>query len=82
MSVVELRLTDQEAAALAALTAGISGVAETEISPEDAVVAVIELGLRTLMDDFEVPDPAARARVHSTHEALRRSWSRGNAGLS
>jgi hypothetical protein len=76
-----LQLTEPEAAALAALTDGISGVVETEISPQDAVVAVIELGLRTLIDDFEVPDPQARERVHATHEALRRGWTRGTAGL-
>jgi hypothetical protein len=78
---VTLRLTEPEAAALAALTEGIAGVVGTGISSEDAVIAVIELGLRTLIDDFEVPDPAARERVHATHEALRRGWTRGNAGL-
>ena len=78
---VVLQLTEPEAAALAALTDGISGVVEAEISSEDAVVAVIELGLRTLIDDFEVPGPQVRERVHATHEALRRGWTRGNAGL-
>ena len=78
---VTLQLTEPEAAALAALTAGIAGVVETEISSEDAVVAMIELGLRTLIDDFEVPDPQARERVHAMHEALRRGWTRGNAGI-
>jgi hypothetical protein len=78
---LRLRLTEQEAAALAALRAGISGVVESEVSTEDAVVSVLELGLRTLMDDFEVPDPVVRAEVHATHEALRRGWVRGNSGL-
>jgi hypothetical protein len=78
---ITLQLTEPEAVALAALTDAISGVVEAEISPEDAVVAVIELGLRTLIDDFEVPDLRARERVHATHEALRRGWTRGNAGL-
>lgn len=81
MPEVTLQLTEPEAAALAALTDGISGVVETEISSDDAVVAVIELGLRTLIDDFEVPDPQARERVHAAHHGLRRGWSRGNAGL-
>ena len=81
MPEVTLRLTEPEAAALAALTDGIAGVVETGISSEDAVIAVIELGLRTLIDDFEVPDPAARARVHATHDALRRTWTRGSASL-
>ena len=76
-----MQLTEPETAALAALTEGISGVVEADISSEDAVVAVIELGLRTLIDDFEVPDPQTRERVQATHEALRRGWTRGNAGL-
>lgn len=81
MSELTLRLTVPEATALAALTDGIAGVVETDVSAEDAIVAVIELGLRILIDDFEVPDPEAREQVRATHAALRRSWTRGNAAL-
>lgn len=81
MPELTLRLTGAEQTALTALTAGIAAVVETPVSADDAVVAVIELGLRALIDDFEVPDPQARERVQRAHEALRRGWTRGNAGL-
>ena len=81
MPELTLLLTEAEDAALTALTEGIAGVVESAISREDAVIAVVELGLRTLIDDFEVPDPQARARVGVAHEALRRGWTRGNAAL-
>jgi hypothetical protein len=76
-----LRLSPQELAGIAALTAGVAGVNEAEISPEDAVVAAIEFALTRLIDDYEVPDPAARAQVQLARDELRASWIRGNCSL-
>lgn len=76
-----LRLTPQELAGVAALTAGVSGVNETEVSQEDAVVAAIEFALTRLIDDYEVPDPDARAQVQVARDDLRAAWIRGNSSL-
>jgi hypothetical protein len=76
-----LRLTPQELAGVAALTAGVAGVNESEVSQEDAVVAAIELALTRLIDDFEVPDPAARAQVQTARDELRAGWVRGNSSI-
>jgi hypothetical protein len=76
-----LRLTPQELAGIAALTAGVSGVNESEVSQEDAVVAAIEFALTRLIDDYEVPDPSARDQVRIARDQLRAGWVRGNASL-
>ena len=78
---LRLSLTAHETAALAALTAGVSGVVESEVSEEDAMIAAIDLALTRLIEDFEVPDPEVRARVSSARDELRRNWVRGNSGL-
>ncbi|MDX6282035.1 MAG: hypothetical protein QOH03_3106 [Kribbellaceae bacterium] len=76
-----LRLTEQELAGVVALTAGVSGVNEAEVSQEDAVVAAIELALTRLIDDYEVPDPVARSQVQTARDELRAGWIRGSASL-
>jgi hypothetical protein len=76
-----LRLTPQELAGVVALTAGVSGVNEAEVSQEDAVVAAIEFALTRLIDDYEVPDPVARSRVQTARDELRAGWVRGNCSL-
>ncbi|MFI5711948.1 hypothetical protein [Kribbella sp. NPDC051620] len=76
-----LRLTPQELAGVVALTAGVSGVNEAEVSQEDAVVAAIELALTRLIDDYEVPDPVARGQVQTARDELRAGWIRGNCSL-
>ena len=78
---VTLELTDVEAAALNALTAGVAGLAERPIGTEAAVVAALELGLTRLVDDFEVPDAAVREQLRRARERLRREWRGGNACL-
>lgn len=76
-----LRLTDHERAGLTALAAGLREVAEVELSEEDAMVAALELALTRLIDDFEVPDPAARDQVQVARDQLRAHWVRGSATL-
>ncbi|WP_433009361.1 hypothetical protein [Kribbella sp. CA-294648] len=76
-----LRLTAEELAGVAALTAGVSGVNETEVSQEDAVVAAIEFALTRLIDDYEVPDPDARSQVQVARDELRAAWIRGGSSL-
>jgi hypothetical protein len=76
-----LRLTPQELAGVAALTVGVAGVNESEVSPEDAVVAAIEFALTRLIDDYEVPDPASRAQVRTARDELRAGWIRGSSSL-
>jgi hypothetical protein len=78
---LRLQLTPQELAGIAALTAGVSGVNESEVSQEDAVVAAIEFALTRLIDDYEVPDPSARDQVRSARDQLRAAWVRGNSSL-
>jgi hypothetical protein len=79
----ELRVlfTDQERAGLTALAAGLRGVAETDLTEEDALVAALEHALTRLIDDFEVPDPAAREQVLRARDNLRAHWTRGSATL-
>ncbi|MEU4191248.1 hypothetical protein AB0E69_05060 [Kribbella sp. NPDC026611] len=76
-----LQLTDHEGAGLTALAAGLRGVAETDLSEEDAMVAALELALTRLIDDFEVPDPTAREQVQVARDQLRAHWVRGSATL-
>lgn len=78
---VTLELTDTETAALAALIAGVAGIAERPVSTEAAVVAAVDLGLSRLLDDFEVPDPAVRDQLRQAWQSLRRDWRGDNARL-
>jgi hypothetical protein len=78
---IRLRFTDQERAGLTALAAGLRGVAESDLSEEDALVAALDLALTRLIDDFEVPDPTAREQVQLARDDLRAHWIRGSATL-
>jgi hypothetical protein len=78
---IRVRFTDQELAGLAALAAGLRGVAETDLSEEDALVAAVEMALTRLIDDFEVPDPTTREQVQVARDDLRAHWIRGSAGI-
>jgi hypothetical protein len=76
-----VRFTDQERIGLTALAAGLRGVAETDLTEEDALVAALELALTRLIEDFEVPDPTAREEVQRARDDLRAHWVRGSATL-
>jgi hypothetical protein len=76
-----VRFSEQERAGLMALAAGLRGVAESKLSEEDALVAALEHALTRLIDDFEVPDPAARDEVRRARDNLRAHWIRGSATL-
>jgi hypothetical protein len=78
---LRVRFTDQERIGLAALAAGLRGVAETDLTEEDALVAALELALTRLIEDFEVPDPAVRDEVQRARDDLRAHWVRGGATL-
>ncbi|HZX02327.1 hypothetical protein [Kribbella sp.] len=78
---VRVRFTPEERAGLTALAAGLRGVAESELSEEDALVAALEHALTRLIDDFEVPDPTAREEVQRARDDLRAHWIRGAATL-
>jgi hypothetical protein len=76
-----VQFTEHERAGLTALAAGLRGVAESDLSEEDALVAALEHALTRLIDDFEVPDPAARDQVQRARDNLRAHWIRGSATL-
>ncbi|MER7248129.1 hypothetical protein [Kribbella sp. NPDC000426] len=78
---IQVHFTDQERAGLAALAAGLRGVAEADLSEEDALVAAVEMALTRLIDDFEVPDPVTRGQVQAARDDLRAHWIRGAAGI-
>ncbi|TCC10547.1 hypothetical protein [Kribbella soli] len=78
---IQVRFTDHERAGLTALAAGLRGVAESDLTEEDALVAALELALTRLIEDFEVPDPAARDQVQRARDNLRANWIRGSATL-
>jgi hypothetical protein len=78
---IRVRFTEQERTGLTALAAGLRGVAEAELTEEDALVAALELALTRLIEDFEVPDPAAREQVQRARDNLRAHWIRGSATL-
>ena len=78
---IRVQFTDQERAGLTALAAGLRGVAESDLSEEDALVAAVEMALTRLIDDFEVPDPATREQVQFARDDLRAHWIRGAAGI-
>lgn len=78
---LRVQFTDQERAGLSAFAAGLRGVAEVELSEEDALVAALEFALTRLIDDFEVPDPEAREQVQVARDNLRAHWIRGGASL-
>ncbi len=78
---ISLQLTDDEAAALNALTAGVSQLAERPVETEAAVAAALDFCLSRLIEDFEIPDTAVREQVSQAREQMREHWSRGNACL-
>ena len=78
---IRVRFTEQERTGLTALAAGLRGVAEAELTEEDALVAALELALTRLIEDFEVPDPAAGALDLRARDNLRAHWTRGAATL-
>ena len=78
---ISLHLTDEEAAALSALTAGVSQLAERSVETEAAVAAALDFCLTRLTEDFEMPDTAVRQQVSQARENMREHWTRGNACL-
>jgi hypothetical protein len=78
---IRVQFTDHERAGLTALAAGLRGVAESDLSEEDALVAAVEMALTRLIDDFEVPDPTTREQVQVARDDLRAHWIRGSAGI-
>lgn len=78
---IVLHLTDEEAAALEAVTAGVGQLAERQVSTEAAVVGALDHCLSRLLEDFELPDAAVREQVGRAQQALRDNWTRGNACL-
>lgn len=78
---ISLQLTDDEAAALNALTAGVSQLAERPVETEAAVAAALDFCLSRLIEDFEIPDTAVREHVSQARGRMREHWSRGNACL-
>ncbi|MGZ4146686.1 MAG: hypothetical protein ACXVPL_03180 [Actinomycetota bacterium] len=75
-----LRLTPDEVGAIDAIRAGVSALAGREVDRESAVIAAVELGLVRLAEDFELP-ATEDATVRRGLDAMRASWSRGNACL-
>ena len=78
---VQLELTDDEAGALDALAAGIGQLAGRDVEADAAVVAALDFCLTRLIEDYELPDATLRTQVFAAREAMRQSWSRGNACL-
>jgi hypothetical protein len=78
---ISLHLTDDEAAALNALTAGVSQLAERPVETAAAVAAALDFCLTRLIEDFELPDTAVREQVSQAREDMREHWTRGNACL-
>jgi hypothetical protein len=78
---IALHMTDHEAGALNALTAGVSQLAERPVETEAAVAAALDFCLTRLIEDFEIPDTAVRDQVSQARERMREHWSRGNACL-
>jgi hypothetical protein len=78
---ISLHLTDDEAAALNALTAGVSQLAERPVETGAAVAAALDFCLTRLIEDFELPDAAVREQVSQARQGMREHWTRGNACL-
>lgn len=78
---IALQLTEQEAAAFDALVAGVGQLAGRDIDGAAAAVAALDLSLTRLIEDYELPDAAIRQQVYAAREAMRESWTRGNACL-
>ena len=76
-----LELTSGEVEALDAVRVGVGALAERPIDRESAVTAALELALVRLGEDFELPAADADA-VRGGLDAMRSSWSRGNACLT
>ncbi len=78
---VVLALSKEEMAALDAVRRGVGVLADRPLDRESAVIAALELALVRLTEDFELPDADA-ASVRQGLEAVRSTWSRGNACLT
>jgi hypothetical protein len=78
---IALHLTDEEAAALGALTAGVSQLADRTVETEAAVAAALDFCLTRLVEDFELPNASVRQRVNQARDDMREHWTRGNACL-
>jgi hypothetical protein len=78
---IALHLTDEESAALGALTAGVSQLADRTVETEAAMAAALDFCLTRLVEDFEIPDAAVRQQVSEARENMREHWTRGNACL-
>jgi hypothetical protein len=78
---IVLRLTPGEVEALDAVRSGVGALAARGLDRESAVIAALELALVRLTEDFELPEGDAGSVRHGL-EALRSTWSRGNACLT
>jgi len=78
---VVLRLTTGEVEALDAVRRGVGVLAERTLDRESAVTAALELALVRLSEDFALPQADAE-RVRLGLEAMRSTWSRGNACMT
>lgn len=77
---VVLQLTAGEVEALDAVRAGVGVLAGRSLDRESAVISALELALVRLTEDFELPE-ADSETVRRGLEAMRSTWSRGNACL-
>ena len=78
---VVLRLTTGEVEALEAVRKGVGVLAERDLDRESAVTAALELALVRLSEDFDLPQADAQT-VRRGLDAMRSSWSRGNACMT
>jgi hypothetical protein len=78
---VVLRLTTGEVEALEAVRTGVGVLAERDLDRESAVTAALELALVRLSEDFDLPQADAQT-VRRGLDAMRSSWSRGNACMT
>jgi hypothetical protein len=76
---VQLELTTEEAAALRALASGVGALAGRAVDEASALVAAVENGLVRLLEDYELTDEAVAAEARRALDAMRGSWTRGNA---
>jgi hypothetical protein len=77
---VVLQLMAGEVEALDAVRAGVGVIAGRSLDRESAVISALELALVRLSEDFELPEADAGI-VRRGLEAMRSTWSRGNACL-
>jgi hypothetical protein len=70
-----------EVEALDAVRRGVGVLAERELGRESAVTAALELALVRLSEDFDLPQTDVLI-VRRGLDAMRSSWSRGNACMT